>query len=96
MIPDQARYAICLIAPAVVLAVRGAMVLSERSRATGTVILAAGLTLGWFMLADCRQHYFRFIEETGGQRTGHFARRPSSPNGRPWTTSSNTVSPGIP
>ena len=67
MIPDQARYAICLIAPAVLLVVRGAIVWSERSRAANAVVLAAGLTLGWFMLADCRQHYFRFIEETCGQ-----------------------------
>jgi hypothetical protein len=67
MIPDQARYAICLIGPAVVLAVRGAMVWSERSAAARILILVAGLTLGWFTLADCRQHYFRFIEQTGGQ-----------------------------
>jgi hypothetical protein len=29
-------------------------------------VIVLAVAAGWFFLADCRQHYFRFIEQTGG------------------------------
>ena len=79
LLPGQERYAICLVAPAVLLAARGAAVWwtqGSTGKASGTrhwhsqwhtaaVVLA--LAAAWLVAADFHQHYFRFIEQTGGQ-----------------------------
>jgi hypothetical protein len=73
LLPGQERYAICLVAPAVVLAARGGSLWwGQRStgKASGTRRTAAAvlaLAAAWFVLADFHQHYFRFIEQTGGR-----------------------------
>jgi hypothetical protein len=72
LLPGQERYAICLVGPAVVLAARGAAVWwgqkstgkASGTRRTAAVVLA--LAAAWFVAADFHQHYFRFIERTGG------------------------------
>ena len=67
LMPDQTRFAMCLIGPAVLLASRGAVVWATRLRAVRLVAIVVALAAGWFVLADFQQHYFRFIEQTGGR-----------------------------
>jgi uncharacterized membrane protein len=69
MLPGQERYAICLIAPAVILAAGGAAVCWSGAGRPRTSVAAVVLALAaaWFVLADFQQHYFRFIEQTGGR-----------------------------
>lgn len=68
------RYAVCLVAPTVVLASRGVALccdgLSRRPalRAGWPVLVVASLA-GWLVLADFNAHYFKFIQQTGGR--GH-------------------------
>ena len=66
MSPGAERYAICLIGPAVVLAARGAAVWWAEAGRLRTAATLAALAAGWFVLADFQQHYFRYIEQTGG------------------------------
>jgi hypothetical protein len=66
MRPGYERMAICLVAPTVLVAARGARRFAAVSaQRCGGVLIAASL-LGWVLLADYQAHYFRFIERTGG------------------------------
>jgi len=68
MIPGWERFALCLIAPAVVLTSRGAALCFEASPGRRRLVVAAAACLaGWLVVADYRQHYFAFIEQTGGR-----------------------------
>jgi hypothetical protein len=67
LLPGQERYAMCLIAPAVVLVSRGLAIASLRYPRAWPGMLAATLVAGWLLLADFHEHYFRFTERTGGQ-----------------------------
>jgi hypothetical protein len=67
MAPGEERFAMCMIAPAVVLAARGAAVAGTRLRRARPAVLVAAILVGWFVLADFHEHYFRFIECSGGQ-----------------------------
>jgi len=73
MIPGQERFAICLVAPTVVLLARGAALAWEAASPRWRVALAAATLAGWPLVADFHAHYFRFIERSGGQ--SHFAFR---------------------
>ncbi|MGO8688296.1 MAG: ArnT family glycosyltransferase [Thermoguttaceae bacterium] len=65
--PGQERYAICLVAPAVMLAARGAAVWWGQAGRVRTAAVVLALAAAGFVLADFHQHYFRFIEQTGGR-----------------------------
>ena len=67
LIPGQERFAICLIAPTVILLSRAATLVMERKTWPARVAILTALLAGWAMLADFHTHYFRFIEQTGGQ-----------------------------
>jgi len=67
MAPGEERFTICLIGPAVLLASRGAALGCEAAAPRWRMALAAGALLGWFVLADFHEHYFRFIQRTGGE-----------------------------
>jgi len=67
MTPGWERYALCLVAPAVVLAARGAALCYVASSGRRRFVLAAASLAGWLVLADYGQHYFTFIEQTGGR-----------------------------
>ena len=73
MAPGQERFAICLVAPTVILLARGAALAWEAASPRWRVVLAAATLAGWPLLADFHAHYFRFIERTGGQ--SHFTFR---------------------
>ena len=61
------RYAICLIAPAVLLAARAAAVWWAGAGRMKMPAAVLACLLAWLILADFQQHYFAFIERTGGQ-----------------------------
>ncbi len=67
MAPGQERFALCLIAPTVLLAARGATTAWQAASPGWRVVLAAATLAGWPLLADFHAHYFRFIEQTGGR-----------------------------
>jgi hypothetical protein len=67
MAPGQERFAICLIGPTVLLLARGAAIVCDAASPRWRLILAAATLAGWPFLADFHTHYFRFIEQTGGQ-----------------------------
>lgn len=69
--PHYERYALCLIAPAIVLAGRGLgwwIVPSSNTspRRNAWLPMSIVLALGWLALLDFDRHYLRFIHETGG------------------------------
>jgi hypothetical protein len=65
--PGQERYAMCLIAPGVVLVGRGLALFSRRwPRAWPAAAMLATLLAG-IAMADFHEHYFCFIQRTGGQ-----------------------------
>ena len=64
MVPGQERFAICLVAPTVVLLARGAALAWDAASPRWRVVLAAATLAGWPLLADFHAHYFRFIERT--------------------------------
>ncbi len=72
MTPGWERFAICLIAPAVVLLSRGAALFAEARAGPRRLGLIGASLLGWFVLADFHQHYFAFIEQTGGRSHATF------------------------
>ena len=72
MIPGQERYAICLIAPAVLLAARAAAVWWAGAGRMKTPAAVLACVLAWLALADFQRHYFAFIERTGGQAHSTF------------------------
>jgi hypothetical protein len=67
MRPHSERYALCLIAPAVLLLTRGAMLAAEKGRAVfaGGAVVAA--LAGWLLLADFEHSFFDYIRHTGGR-----------------------------
>jgi hypothetical protein len=67
MAPGQERFAICLIGPTVLLGSRGAALAWEAASPRWRVALATATLAGWLVLADFEVHYFRSIEQTGGQ-----------------------------
>ncbi len=72
MIPSQERYAICLVAPAVLLAARGAAAWWAEAGRLKTPAALLACVLAWLTLADFQEHYFAFIERTGGQAHATF------------------------
>ena len=79
MAPGEERFAICLIGPAVLLASRGAALAYEAARPRWRIALAGVSLAGWLMVADFHEHYFRFIERTGGQAHRTFFTGPIEP-----------------
>ncbi len=74
--PHYERYAICLIAPAVLLAARALLSAWETwPRATPIALTA----MGWLTLAGFYVNYFEFIEQTGGQSHRAFRTGPVEP-----------------
>lgn len=71
--PGQERFAVCLIAPAVLLAARGGVSAWQTVSPGWRFALAAASLTGWVLLADFNANYFRFIERTGGE--GHMTFR---------------------
>ena len=67
MAPGQERFAICLVGPTALLLARGAALAWDAASSRWRVVLAAATLAGWLVLADFQVHYFRFIEQTGGQ-----------------------------
>jgi len=67
MAPGEERFTICLIGPAVLLASRGAALGYEAAAPRWRLALAVGALSGWLVLADFHEHYFRFIQRTGGE-----------------------------
>jgi len=65
--PGWERWAMCLVGPAVVLAARGGALCLDASSRRRRLALAAASLAGWLVLADYQQHYFAFIERTGGR-----------------------------
>ena len=70
--PGRERFAMCLIAPGVLLLARGAALAWEAASPRWRSVLAAATLLGWLPVADVQTHYFRFIEGTGGQAHATF------------------------
>ncbi|MEE8451687.1 MAG: glycosyltransferase family 39 protein [Thermoguttaceae bacterium] len=67
MVPGVERNSLCLLAPTVILAARGASRFRAVSPAAwGSFLVIASLG-GWFVLADFREHYFNEFEQTGGR-----------------------------
>jgi hypothetical protein len=64
--PGYERFALCLIAPTILLAARGAARLADASPVRRVGVFAAATLLGWVLLADFQRHYFDFPERTGG------------------------------
>ena len=77
--PAKKRFAICLIAPGVLLLARAAVCLWDAASARWRVLLTATTLAGWLMLADFQAHYFRFIRDTGGQSHLTFRTGPIEP-----------------
>ena len=67
MAPGSERFAICLIAPAVLLMASGATYAWDAASSRWRIVLAAATLLAWPLLADFQLNYFHFIEQTGGQ-----------------------------
>lgn len=67
LVPGVERSSLCLLAPTVILAARGASRLHTVSPAAWRSSLAIAVLAGWFVLADFREHYFGLIERTGGR-----------------------------
>jgi hypothetical protein len=66
LLPGYERYAMCLIAPTVLLLSRGAVLWWEQSSRKAQWGLLAVSLAGWFLLADYQVHYFESIHRTGG------------------------------
>lgn len=79
MAPGQERFAIGLIGLTVLLLARGAALAWEAAPARWRVVLAAATLAGWPLLADFHAHYFKFIEQTGGQSHFTFRTGPMEP-----------------
>ncbi len=79
--PGQERFALCLIAPTVLLVARGGVLVWAWAAASPRwrIVLAAATLAGWPLLADYYVHYFRFIEQTGGQAHMTFRAAPVEP-----------------
>jgi hypothetical protein len=71
MMPGDERYALCLIVPTVLLLSRGATLAFDAASPRWRTVLAMGSLGGWLVLADFSEHYFRFMERTGGE--SHYA-----------------------
>jgi uncharacterized membrane protein len=67
MLPGNERFAICLIAPTAIVLCRAFALALPRNPPASRAALLAALLVGWFVLTDFHVHYFRFIEQTGGQ-----------------------------
>ena len=65
--PGQERFAVCLIAPTVLLVARGGALAWKAAAPKWRLALAVAALAGWPLLADFYVHYFRFIEQTGGE-----------------------------
>jgi len=66
LIPGWQRYAMCLVAPTVVLTSRGLASCGVDSVWRRRLVLVAASLTGWLVLADFHANYFRFIRQTGG------------------------------
>jgi len=67
MVPGVERNSLCLLAPTVILAARGASRCRAVSPAVWRSFLVIGSLAGWFLLADFQEHYFGVFERTGGR-----------------------------
>jgi len=79
LVPGYERYALCLIAPAVLIAARAAVVWCNDRPKRWRCSLVIGSLAGWFLLADFDRHYFHFIEQTGGEAHPTFRTAPVEP-----------------
>jgi hypothetical protein len=77
--PGYERFALCLVAPAVLLAARGAARCADASPVRRLAVLAGASILGWIVLADFQQHYFAAIERDGGDAHPTFRTGPVEP-----------------
>lgn len=79
--PGQERFAVCLIATTVLLVARGGVLAWAWAAASPRwrIVLATATLAGWPLLADYYVHYFRFIEQTGGQAHMTFRAAPVEP-----------------
>ena len=78
MAPGQERFALCLVAPTIILLARGASLAWEAASTRWRVVLAAATLAGWPLVADFHAHYFRFIERLAARRTSRSAPRRSN------------------
>jgi hypothetical protein len=79
LVPGQERFALCLVAPTIVLLARGAALAWDAAGPRWRVVLVVATLAGWPLLADFHAHYFRFIERTGGQSHLTFRTAPVEP-----------------
>jgi hypothetical protein len=77
--PGYERFALCLVAPTVLLAARGAARWADASPARCLAVLLGASLLGWTVLADFQQHYFAAIERDGGNAHLTFRTGPVEP-----------------
>ena len=77
--PGQERFALCLIAPTVLLVARGGALVWQMASPRWQIVLATATLAGWPLLADYYVHYSRFIEQTGGQAHMTFRAAPVEP-----------------
>ena len=80
----QERYALCLIAPAVIVLARGAAILWEIASRRWRFVLAAATLVGWPLLADFNAQFFCFIERTGGRSEFTFRTAAVEPKQAAW------------
>jgi len=79
LIPELERYALCLIAPIVLMFSRAAALAFTRDTYAARIATLLALVFGGAMLADFHTHYFRFIEQTGGRAHRTFRTGPVEP-----------------
>ena len=77
--PGQERFAICLIAPAIVLLCRALLLVCTWQSSSSQTALLVMSVICWFVPADFQVHYFQFIEQTGGQAHLTFRTGPEEP-----------------
>jgi hypothetical protein len=65
--PGRERYALCLMAPVVLLAARGFTWLADRPGRSGRLALTAGVLVAWCWIAGFAGNFVAFVDRTGGE-----------------------------
>jgi hypothetical protein len=73
------RFSLCLVGLTALLLSRGVILAWEAASPRWQTVLALGSLAGWLVLADFHEHYFRFIERTGGEAHYTFRTAPKEP-----------------